>query len=264
MLMENLEKAHYLLQKGILFTGSKKISEAELLYSDAVTDSYWNYATSVSVRAAGIGKLLDRIAFFYTEMKGKPAVYLTHGRGKGIDKALIKNGFRLKYTDSWMVYAGRSKAHGSADIHIERVSTRAGILHFIKIFETVYGLKGTGPYKGLQKGYAKALLGAYGRRYPGKSVAFYLAYTSRKPVGCAMLITSGRYAGLYGLGVLQGYRGRGIARALTAGRISDAREMGASTIFLQTERGSINEKIFRRMGFRTEFVGRCFVKSEGS
>ncbi|MDE1869063.1 MAG: GNAT family N-acetyltransferase [Candidatus Micrarchaeota archaeon] len=259
MSMKNLERAHYLLQKGILFTGKKRIKGAELLYSDAVSDPYWNYATSVNVRTITKGNMLEAIISFYSERKALPALYIASGDNR-IGRALARYGFKAKYADSWMVYTGRKIRDNNSGVVVKKVSNKGEMRHFTRIFETVYGLKGTGPYKSLEKGYGKALFGAFGHKQKGKSVAFYLAYLGGKPVGCAMLVTSGRYAGLYGLGVLQRYRGRGIARALTARRIADARQMGANIIFLQTEKGSINEKIFKKMGFKTELIGRCFVR----
>ena len=68
-------------------------------------------------------------------------------------------------------------------------------------------------------------------------------------------------AGLYNLGVIAEFRGRGIARTLALQRISDAIDHGAKTLFIQTEPNGVVETMYHRLGFRTEFVGTCYAKA---
>ena len=256
--MERLEAAHYLLQKGIFFTGKKRANGAEMLYNDAIKDQYWNYATSVS--ATKPIELIREVECFYSRKHVTPSFYITpKTRPKGMSRMLARHGYRLAYSDAWMVYRG--KALKRTEVEVREVNSKVEMRRFAAVFGSVYGKSGTGPYKDLQSGYAMTILASYRKRHPGRAVKYYLAYLNGSPVGCAMLIAGGKYAGLYGLGVLPRFRNRGVASALMAGRIQEVINRKASVIFLQTESGSKNERIFKRLGFRNEFTGRCFVKN---
>ena len=52
---------------------------------------------------------------------------------------------------------------------------------------------------------------------------------------------------------------KGVGSALTINCVYDAFDKGVKFIFLQTEKGSYNEKYYNKLGFNTKFVGKGFV-----
>lgn len=260
--MYDIEKAHYDFQKGIFFTRSRKIKGAELFYNDKIDDSYWNYAAKVSLKSKSLGAFIKTVVDFYSKKKRAPAVYVTP-QTEPIDivEKLTEEGFSLKYNDAWMIYSKNepNRILMPAGLAIEKVSSKPELKSFIKIFEKVYGLGASGLYSNLSAGYSEVLEESFSKKSKGRTLVHYLAKINGKPVGCASMIFNKKYAALYSLGVIPEFRRKGIAIALAMRRIEDAKKNGIEKIFLQTEEGSENEKLFERWGFRTSFVGRCYV-----
>jgi GNAT superfamily N-acetyltransferase len=78
----------------------------------------------------------------------------------------------------------------------------------------------------------------------------YVAYADRRPVSIGRLYThpDSLFAGLYGGGTLEAYRGQGFYRALVAARARDAAELGAR--YLLVDALPTSRPILERMGFR--------------
>ncbi|MEV6849754.1 GNAT family N-acetyltransferase [Actinoplanes sp. NPDC051411] len=75
-----------------------------------------------------------------------------------------------------------------------------------------------------------------------------VAYFGGAPVALAGIRLAGGVARLWGGAVLEAYRGRGVYRALVAGRLSYAAERGA-TMALTRGRVTTSSPILRRVGF---------------
>lgn len=81
-------------------------------------------------------------------------------------------------------------------------------------------------------------------------IQFFLAYYDAKPAGCVALFAKNGLLGLYSLGTISNYRGRGIGAALIARAAEIAREKKL-TLYLQT---------FRADGFLDFYVKRGFTE----
>jgi ribosomal protein S18 acetylase RimI-like enzyme len=59
--------------------------------------------------------------------------------------------------------------------------------------------------------------------------------------------------------VLESFRKKGVAKALTASCVNKFRD---KILFLGTEEDSVNEKIYKKMGFETVGIGRCYKENK--
>jgi ribosomal protein S18 acetylase RimI-like enzyme len=129
---------------------------------------------------------------------------------------------------------------------------------FVNVFHKAYGgADQNEPYGNLPKGYSKCVEKAFmkNRRNPIN----YIGFLNDKPVGIGSMIRSGRFAGIYNIGVIPCARKNGIGSLMTLNAVNNAIKHKANIIFLQTVADSYNEKLYKRIGFKTEFVGESFV-----
>jgi len=93
-----------------------------------------------------------------------------------------------------------------------------------------------------------------GSRPPAGVKAFALmAYKDKTPAGNVIGVYNQDFMLLNGLGIVPEFRGLGIAKALTKEVIGHAHKLGIHTMTLQTESSSVNEAIYKKMGFATKF-----------
>ena len=91
------------------------------------------------------------------------------------------------------------------------------------------------------------------------AVCVYLGRLHGIPAGSLILILKAGVAGLYGLGTLAEYRGRGVATSLLVRAIADAAGLGFRTAVLQAPSGAVS--LYRRLGFETYFRIEVFAGS---
>jgi N-acetylglutamate synthase-like GNAT family acetyltransferase len=129
------------------------------------------------------------------------------------------------------------------------------------VFNEVY-TKGEAddPYKNLSPLYGELTAQRFSKKPKGYSIACYAAFVENEMVGVVEMAFDKQNAGLYALAVLPKYRKMGAARSLISKCIADARKNGIKNIFLQTEKGGRNEKIFTKFDFKAKFKGTLFYK----
>jgi len=76
----------------------------------------------------------------------------------------------------------------------------------------------------------------------------YVGYLAERPVAAAELCLSAPIAGVYGVCTLAAVRGRGVASALVAQVLLDARTAGAAVATLQAS--AQGQSVYQRLGFR--------------
>lgn len=83
---------------------------------------------------------------------------------------------------------------------------------------------------------------------------YFLAELDGRFVGTTILHNLRGVANVSAVGTAAGYRRRGVARAMMARALSDARSLGPKAMWLATERGSVAEPLYRDLGFVRLFV----------
>lgn len=259
-----VEEAHYKFQLGLYFSEKKEIDRAELYFSRRIQDSYWNYATKVNISSKTISKFLKEIEKYYTAKKRSPAVYVTPtSRPSNLEDLLIANGYRLQFTDAWLVYRGGDIRQPALpeDLNVKLVGTFDEMKEFVKVFNLAYGSQAGGSYAGIPPSYGQSLLASYHKRRADININHYLATINEEPVGCATIIHNNRIGGLYNLGVSPKFQNRRIGPILAAKRIVDAKKRGLRVFFLQTEEGTAVESFCSKyLNFKKEFIGKCYNK----
>lgn len=88
----------------------------------------------------------------------------------------------------------------------------------------------------------------------------FIGYVDDEPVACGELVTSGRTAGVYTIGVAEPYRRRGIGEAMTWTVLRAGRSEGCAIGALQSSEMAI--PLYEKMGFETVLTYHQFAPAE--
>ncbi len=106
-----------------------------------------------------------------------------------------------------------------------------------------------GALHGLDPGKASAERERY-MRAAGRS-AFVVQFEGDTPVACGSLALEGKLAGIFGMVTAAEHRGRGVATAIVAQLLNDARTAGATTAYLQVEADNVPaRRAYSKFGFK--------------
>jgi GNAT superfamily N-acetyltransferase len=86
----------------------------------------------------------------------------------------------------------------------------------------------------------------------------YIAYIGSRPAGVGMLFVREGMGGIYNMGTLPEFRGRGVATAIMAAALGDARAADCSYVGLTPT--SMGRPLYERLGFREAYQERYFVE----
>ena len=81
--------------------------------------------------------------------------------------------------------------------------------------------------------------------------AFVVQFDGDKPIACGSLAIEGKLAGIFGMVTAVEHRGRGVASAIVAKLLGDARAAGAETAYLQVEADNVPaRRAYTNFGFK--------------
>jgi ribosomal protein S18 acetylase RimI-like enzyme len=93
-----------------------------------------------------------------------------------------------------------------------------------------------------------------------KGARCYVAYVGEKPVGISGLLSFMKTGEIFNVGTLKTHRRLGIGTALTAHAVRKSIKEGNTLHILYTEKKGNAERIYRKVGFRTDHTVVWFVK----
>ncbi|MFE3638804.1 GNAT family N-acetyltransferase [Streptomyces cellostaticus] len=165
-----------------------------------------------------------------------------HDRPADLGARLAAAGFRAEPEETLLVGEADRLARdpGTPDgIRILRATGPAGVELVVRVHESAFGTDGTRLRHRLL-----ARLAAD----PG-SVLALVALAGDEPVGSARmeLVPGARFAGLWGGGIVEAWRGRGVYRALVAHRARVAAARGCR--YVQVDASPMSRPILERLGF---------------
>ncbi len=106
---------------------------------------------------------------------------------------------------------------------------------------------------GLDSGKASAERERYART--ADRSAFVVQFDGDTPIACGSLAVEGKLAGIFGMVTAAEYRGRGVASAIVAKLLNDARAAGAETAYLQVEADNAPaRRAYSKFGFRDRYA----------
>ncbi|MEU9479383.1 GNAT family N-acetyltransferase [Streptomyces sp. NPDC048191] len=203
----------------------------------------WNGVLWSGLDAAGADRAIkDQIAYFTGLGRGFEWKLHGHDRPGDLGARLLAAGFRAEPEETLLIAETDRltlDAEPPAGVRLVRATDAAGVDLVVDVHERAFGTDGTRLRHRLL-----ARLAAD----PGTVVAV-VALAGDEPVGAARmeLVPGTRFAGLWGGGTVEAWRGRGIYRALVAHRARVAAARGYR--YLQVDASRMSRPILQRLGF---------------
>ncbi|MFD7816686.1 GNAT family N-acetyltransferase [Streptomyces sp. NPDC059785] len=219
------------------------------------TEQGWNGVLWSSLDAAGADAAIAEQTRYFTGL-GRSFEWKLYGHDGPADlgRRLLAAGFTAEPEETVMVAepAGTGGPGGLTDpaldaarpdgVRIVPVTDPAGVDLVADVHERAFGTDSTRLRHDL-------LAGLSGDAGTAGDVVAVVALAGTEPVSAARmeLLPGTRFAGLWGGGTVEGWRGRGIYRALVAHRARIAAERGYP--YLQVDASDMSRPILARLGF---------------
>ena len=249
--MAALLRFHVECQQGSYFSELHDVDVGWLAFSDQVRDPYYNVVVPTSdvtlsdcFRQAAEFERRGRLLTMYAS----PVADLVDDDGRA----------QVWARDAWLVAPVEALDLGGSASGFTVATVGAGDREaYVGAFERAYsGVDPGDPYGPLDDAYRVCLAESFDRDVPGYRRRFLMARSGAEAVGVATVFTSGSWAGVYGVGTVPGWRGRGVGRAIMAHAARVATDDGADAVMLQTEAASAPQRWYESLGYKTAFVAR--------
>lgn len=253
--IKNAQIAHLQFVNGSFVSRVTSDKHGTAVTSDVISDSYWNYIAPSPNAIRESDALINYATNHFRSKSRVPCILVDHGKNQQFVDQLLSHGFTRVYQDAWMFYdrPDYSKRQNSA-AKFSQCESEAEMQTFLSTFFAAYsGASSDEPYGALSPEYGVAFQRSFECR-ADRGLRHFLMSVAGEVVGCSMLGLKDGIACLYGLGVKPQFRKRGFGEALIAHRVGLALSESAKVIFLQTEHGSYNERLFTKFGFQTRAI----------
>ena len=247
--------------RGNFFTKIAKLRDGTALFNEQLPrDLFLNYVTNINSK--DIKKFILKIEKLYVSKGSMPSFYiLPNTVPKNAGKILVKIGYVKFSSDAWMSF-DLNKNVNSLNNDLEIRQSKKEELEIVKhIFNEVFS-KGEKDdvYKNLPRLYGEILIKQISGKQKYYKSEMYVAIKNNKIIGICNLLYDRGTAVLESLAVLPKYRKLGAAKSLLYICVKRSQELKLRRIFLITEKGSRNEKIFMKCGFKTVAVAKQLYK----
>jgi len=137
-------------------------------------------------------------------------------------------------------------------VEIRRVVTADDAAHFVEVNASAYTVYGMRP-EVVYQAFSSV------RRMLLPHVVAVVAYVEGKPAAAALTLASHGIAGVYWVGTIETYRGRGLCQAVVREVTNAGFDLGARLNSLQAS--VMGEPIYKKLGYETIFHHRIYVRS---
>lgn len=251
----NFGNLHMDFITGIFVSDSIILENARYLFSRNLNETWVNCASGLEANQIDTESFTTKVIQFYQNKNRNPSVFLLKDTSSdGLISNLKLRGFKLDYSDSLMTYEGNDSFQSVKDFLIKKVENKTEMNQFIELFYQAHTGANDEVYGEADKEYRNCFMDSFLNPTDKVKREFYIGFLNKQPVSYGVIFLNGDVAGLYAIGTIPERRKKGLARVLSITLVNRAKDLGAVEIFLLTETGSINEKIYAKMGFKSKFV----------
>lgn len=245
------------IQENTMFGKSIKFDFARIIYNDFDSTPFWNFALiNQTLDKNQIPIIEEKLRFF----NRKPAIYFENTNLLApFINVLKSNDYRLNNEDSWMFYEDKIIDTSGFD-QIKRVESSKDLKIWLKILNDCYKINDPqNPYGELGSYIGLAERAWKSNNSIGK-FEYFIAFKEKIPVAVATLTYQGDLGYISNVGSIQEVRGQKYGKLVTLYCAHQARQRKINQICLSTEEGSYTNTFYKKIGFKTRFTARCYVK----
>jgi len=204
-------------------------------------------------KASDVSAAMDEILEPF-EADGVPLIWVTRGQDL-MNEPLAQRGFEIDRTLAMtMDLSDLVEPPVPDEVEVRRVDDDPAALRMaveIGLITGGFPAEATDPM----------LLGM--ERFPDRDgLLTYLAWMEGVPVAASLLFLGAGVAGIYNVGTLEGYRGRGLGTLVTTAALAAGKAAGYRVAVLQSS--EMGESIYRRIGFEGWFDYTFAVRMGGA
>jgi ribosomal protein S18 acetylase RimI-like enzyme len=196
--------------------------------------------------------VLAAVAAFGQEWQRDMALWLSAATDGDVVKVAEAAGMAHRFSLAGMaIQAAPSEGATPPEVELVRVSDPAGVADFARVHGELFEAAGR-PFEGAAHFASAGVLLA-------PNVVGYVAYLDGRPAACAMVVHTGRVAGLFEVATSTDARRRGLGELVSRAATRAGFEFGAEAVVLQAT--ALGEPVYQRIGFEkiTEY-GPCRVE----
>jgi ribosomal protein S18 acetylase RimI-like enzyme len=195
--------------------------------------------------------VLAATAAFADEHDRKMALWLSAAADADLTAAARAAGTEVRFTLAGMaIRTAPAAGEPVPGVELVRVTDTAGAADFERVHGELFA-EGGRPFEAARHFSSPGVLLA-------SHVSGFVAYLDGRPVSCAMIVNTGRAAGLFEVATSTAARRRGLGELVSRAAARAGFEDGAEVVVLQAT--ALGEPVYRRIGFETfTNYGPCVV-----
>ena len=261
-ILAKAEELDYPMLEGVFFTEVHQTEQYIIACHEKSTDHYSNVCSRIRCTADDAENVFEEIMQYFKEHDRTAAFSLSpFVEPDDFTEILRARDFAPDFKDVWMFYPGECIAPPlPASVSIKTVSNQEELTQFIDTFNSAYsGDDPDEPYGEAPPEWGETFQKGFGLNKADREVAYYILYKDEKPASVLLTSALSGFAGIYAVGTSPSMRGNGLATILTLHAVKDLYNQGVEHVFLQTLKDSLNEKLYKRIGFVTEWEAETWL-----
>ncbi|MFA5080096.1 MAG: GNAT family N-acetyltransferase [Candidatus Paceibacterota bacterium] len=245
------------IQENTLVSKLILLNFAKIIYNELDPSFYWNFALiDQPIDKNKINKIEKTLKFF----DRKPAIYFENTNFfVPFIEVLEKDGYRLNSEDSWMFYE-EEVPKGLNFNEIKRVESVEDLNVWLETLDKCYNDNDLQNPYGELGNYFDLAERAWKKNNSIGKFEYFIAFKELIPVAVATLTYEENLGYISNVGSIQEVRGQGYGKLITLFCVNEAKRLNIEQVCLATEDGTYPNKFYKKIGFKTRFMARYYVK----
>ncbi len=217
-------------------------------------DPLFNHVTGINVKAKDIDVFIENIFVeFRRRSIPQPAFYVSSlSRPRNTAKILASKSFHI--FDLMYIMGLKSRVESSSkksnrQLEIEFVNKET-IKTWAQVYARAFEIEGDA---------LLTIIECTKNALASKNTSLYIGYVKKEPVAVGALYTQDGVSGIYCLGTLESFRGKGIANTMISRLIDDSFALGTKDVCLQTLHKDGVRDFYLKRGFSIDLTREIYI-----
>ena len=264
-MLDNIEKMNFITKLarfnidsniGISITENKEYEKFNIVYSNTISDFYYNYIHSIKVNdKANAMELLEKTENIINEQYNREfCVALLPTDGYIYDKrdeVFDPNIYECVSNEVWQIYTDFENVQNivtNCKFNITLEKTTDMELFSNEMYDSYVTGNDDDPYGDLDLAYKEAYKN-FKKNSDRIEQDFFIIKNKNEVVGVVQDAYDEEIFGIYCLAIKSSYRNKGIGKEVIKQLLKRCKELNKKIAFLQTEKGFYPEQIYNKLGF---------------
>ena len=198
------------------------------------------------------------------KLNRKPLIYVTSDiLNTELNKQIKDCNLKELYTDVWMTIDDINsfgEYESNLDFSVNKVGENLKEVFIQAIMDGFSGENPEDPYESLSEGYRIALRESFFGNGSDYKVSHYLGLYKDEAISTATVIYNKNKAIIYNVTTNKKYQKQGVCKRMMSEVMSELKNLGITSVCLQTEKGFYTEQVYKNMGFKEFMLGKGYTE----